>query len=408
MHYAVPQILENAGLLHQLHTDLVAPAPNTLLRRALQRFASLSTSIQRLLSRAPARIPREKIVAYPWLALIYAARLRYSLGTSKEKVTFLWAGRRFAKCIVRNGLGGANAVYLFNSAALEVLQAARNQGCFCVLEQTIAPMRIEASILTEERSRWIGWEADNEDAAVLEEFIKRETQEWTLADLVICGSEFVAEGVRRSAPSDPSCVVIPYGVPRPSRQPQTRPGNPRVLNVLFVGTVSLRKGIQYLYEAAKRLSPTRFAFRAIGPSTLTPSALREIRKRIEVWGPVPRTEIESMYRWADVFVLPSLCEGSATVTYEALALGLPVITTPNSGTVVRDGIDGYIVPVRDPSALAEKLEALHAQPDLRAHMSHQALDRAAQFTQENYGQRLIAAVQDRWQSITATAAAPRV
>ncbi len=55
---------------------------------------------------------------------------------------------------------------------------------------------------------------------------------------------------------------------------------------------------------------------------------------------------------ADVFVFPSLFEGSAVVTYEALACGLPCIVTPRPGSVVRDGVEGLIVPARDVEALA--------------------------------------------------------
>jgi glycosyltransferase involved in cell wall biosynthesis len=77
---------------------------------------------------------------------------------------------------------------------------------------------------------------------------------------------------------------------------------------------------------------------------------------------VTRQEVRRHYQWADVFVFPSLCEGSAMVTYEALAAGLPVITTPNAGSVVRDGVDGFIVPIRDAEAIAAKLDLLARDP----------------------------------------------
>jgi glycosyltransferase involved in cell wall biosynthesis len=62
-----------------------------------------------------------------------------------------------------------------------------------------------------------------------------------------------------------------------------------------------------------------------------------------------------LYAWADVFLLPSICEGSAMVTYEALSWGLPVITTHNAGSIVRDTVDGWLVPIRDSEAIAKKL-----------------------------------------------------
>jgi glycosyltransferase involved in cell wall biosynthesis len=98
------------------------------------------------------------------------------------------------------------------------------------------------------------------------------------------------------------------------------------------------------------------------------------------------------YGWADAFLLPSLCEGSATVTYEALAYGLPVICTPNTGSVVRDGIEGFVVPIRDPNAIAGRIEELAANPERRTRMGQDARLRARDFTLEAYGQRLLAAL----------------
>ena len=65
---------------------------------------------------------------------------------------------------------------------------------------------------------------------------------------------------------------------------------------------------------------------------------------------------------ADVFVFPSLFEGSAVVTYEALACGLPSVVTPNAGSVVRDGLEGFVVPPRDVEALAARMEQLGDDP----------------------------------------------
>jgi glycosyltransferase involved in cell wall biosynthesis len=98
------------------------------------------------------------------------------------------------------------------------------------------------------------------------------------------------------------------------------------------------------------------------------------------------------YGWADVFLLPSVCEGSATVTYEAMGAGLPVIATPNTGSVVRDGTDGFIVPVRDADAVVAKVELLANEPDLRRHMGEQARARASDFTVAEYGRRLVSAL----------------
>ncbi len=154
------------------------------------------------------------------------------------------------------------------------------------------------------------------------------------------------------------------------------------------------KGIRYLLEALRVLDTRQIGARLVGPIMASAEALARYRRYCSLLGPVPRSAVREHYQWADVFVLPSICEGSATVTYEALACGLPVITTPNAGSVVRDGIDGFIVPIRDAEAIAEKLDLLASNPKLLAEMSLNARERALEFSWERYGERLVRAVRD--------------
>ena len=70
-------------------------------------------------------------------------------------------------------------------------------------------------------------------------------------------------------------------------------------------------------------------------------------------GAIPRNQVQQEFRRADLFVLPTLAEGMALSALEAMASGLPVITTPQCGSVIRDGIEGFLVPIRDAEALAD-------------------------------------------------------
>ncbi|HEY65970.1 MAG TPA: glycosyltransferase family 4 protein, partial [Caldilineae bacterium] len=96
------------------------------------------------------------------------------------------------------------------------------------------------------------------------------------------------------------------------------------------------------------------------------------------------TDPVAVYQQADVFTFPTIEEGSALVTYEALACGLPVVTTPNAGSVVRDGVEGFIVPTRDVEALVAVLERLRADERLRLGIGWAARQRAEAFTWERY------------------------
>ena len=96
----------------------------------------------------------------------------------------------------------------------------------------------------------------------------------------------------------------------------------------------------------------------------------------------------------DVFVFPSLFEGFGLVLLEAMAMGLPIITTPHTAgpDLITDGVEGFIVPIRSSAAIAEKLDELRRDPARRAAMSEQARVRARQFTWENYGRTLAESV----------------
>ena len=102
---------------------------------------------------------------------------------------------------------------------------------------------------------------------------------------------------------------------------------------------------------------------------------------------------------ADVFVFPSLFEGSAVVTYEALACGLPCVVTPAAGSVVRDGVEGFLVGPRDVNGLAERMEQLGNMPELRARMSAAARCRACEFDWPRYHKGIVDAIEHLEQKI---------
>jgi glycosyltransferase involved in cell wall biosynthesis len=182
--------------------------------------------------------------------------------------------------------------------------------------------------------------------------------------------------------------VVPYGTD-PSFAAASRPrphGGP--LRVLSVGEVGLRKGAPYVLDAARQLAG-RAQFRMVGSVNTTAAARRELAAHVELLGALPRSEMLAHYAWADVLLLPSLCEGSSGATYEALLAGLPVVTTRNTGSLVRDGEDGFVVPIRDAEAIGERLLQLADHPDRVTEMSRAASARQTEFSLEGYQQRLL-------------------
>jgi glycosyltransferase involved in cell wall biosynthesis len=152
----------------------------------------------------------------------------------------------------------------------------------------------------------------------------------------------------------------------------------------------VRKGAWYLLEAMRRLNHLKhLTLTVFGKQTVPDRFLAPFGDRIRCVPHVPRNEMPHAYQQGDVFVLPTLFEGSALSVFEALASGLPVVTTPNAGSVVRDGVDGFVAPIRDAEALADRIERLYGDPALRREMSVRARERALEFSWQRYRAELV-------------------
>jgi len=392
--YAVPVLLHRAGTLAHFYTDAYAGKGWPAAALACVPRSLRSHPLRRLAGRR-CEVPNGKITAFNLLGVEYVRRLQRARGSSERVAVHLWMGRAFAKRVAKWLDGRAAGVYALPSASLEIFQRAKEAGMKCILDQCAAAHEVEAEIMHEEHTRWPGWEDNRHVGATHDQMAGRLAVERDLADVVLCPSSFVRDSLRGRVPEHARVCVVPYGkdVARyacPARR-HFRKGS---LRVLFVGSVGLRKGAQYLLQAARALGPA-VTVRLVGPVHCDEQKLRAAAPaNVQIVGQVPHAEILEHYRWADVFCLPSLYEGSAGVTYEALAAGLPVICTPNTGSVVRDGVDGFIVPIRDVEAIAERIERLARDRELLAEMSRRAPERAQEYSWERYGERLVAAVSE--------------
>lgn len=391
MHYAVPRILHNAGMLERLYTDACAV-------KGLPQFLHLipkafrPAGIRRLLGRIPNGVPTNKIQAYNYFGLECVRRMQASNTPIQKTATFLWIGENFCRRIIRDGFGNADSIFTYNSAGLELLLEAKRRGLCTVMEQTIAPQSIEKRLLENEFSRFAELHELIEPAESWRRFADREAAEWETADLILCGSQFVVDGIREAGGPVEKALVVPYGIDLPNfTPPEYTSRQDASLNVLFVGEVGIRKGAHYLIEAARLLASSnpQIKFRLVGTIALPARVRALLPTNVQLTGPIPRSEIRDQFAWADAFCLPSLCEGSATVTYEALAMGLPVICTPNTGSVVTDGVDGLIVPIRDAKAISSRVEELAFNHDLREKLSRSARATSTNYTVEAYGIRLL-------------------
>ena len=236
--------------------------------------------------------------------------------------------------------------------------------------------------------------SSNLDRTLLAWLHERRLRDLALADRVLVPSDHIAETLVRYGTPVGKIRVIPYAADcrrfRPSGENQHRPG----CTFLFAGGISQRKGIKYLLEAWRRIRRPGWQLQLLGPLPVNLGPLEPYLDLVEPLGRVSQSEMPARMASADVFVFPSLFEGSAVVTYEALATGLPSVVSPSAGSIVRDGIEGFVVPPSQVDLLARRMEQLGNDPELRARMARAARSRALAFDWPHYHERLDMAVDD--------------
>ena len=395
MHYAVPRIIHEAGMLERFFTDISALHNGFPLLDCLPAHFR-PQRLNRLMSRRPVGLPHERVRAFPLLGMEYQQRQAAARTADEMTRVFIWMGRKFAESVLKTAGDRWDAAYVFNSAGLGILEACQGSGKFGVMEQCSVPRLKELGWLQAAAVQNPEWGVRLDVSAESQEYAAIEKKEWAVASRIICPSDFVRSALMAEGVEVSKIFVVPYGVDVPVQKSaagrQKAELKNRPLRVLVAGKVCLQKGSHDVCEAAKLLKG-KAQFRMAGSLHGLPEPILNcLKKHVEVLGPVPRPTMPDQYGWADVFLLPSLCEGSATVIYEALAHGLPVICTPNTGSVVRDGMDGFIVPVRDPAAIANRLEQLAADSALLEFLSANARQRADEYTVAAYGRRLMEAI----------------
>jgi glycosyltransferase involved in cell wall biosynthesis len=305
-----------------------------------------------------------------------------------------WFDRRLARLVARRRPG---ALLAFSDVASEAtLALCRRLGIPSVLSMVHGDIREEAKLLTLEAATapeffplYLGDGAlDRNELAWLHH---RRLRDLELADRILVPSEHIAETLIGYGTRGDKIRVVPYAADTRRFQPAGYKGNKGGCVFLFAGGITQRKGISYLLRAWSLVRRPGWSLQLLGPLPARPGPLEPLLKDVELLGRVGHAEVPARMATADVFVFPSLFEGSAVVTYEALACGLPCVVTPAAGSVVRDGIEGFEVPPADVPVLAERMERLGTDAELRSRMSRAARARALEFDWPRYHAEVAAA-----------------
>jgi starch synthase len=393
--------LGRAGLLQRFLTasyyDPDGPLAKLARRLAPNRLSRLESV---LLRRHEAEIPPGRVLTVPCvdLSLRIEARLAGRSPTFKRMIAqarTTWFDRRLARMLARHR---PEALLVFSDVgSCATLPLCRRLGIPTVLSMVHGDVREEALVLDQEAalapeffSIYLG---DGVlDRAELAWLHRRRLRDVALADLILVPSDHIARTLVDHGTSRRKIRVVPYAADCHRFHPLAGKRHDATCTFLFAGGITQRKGIKYLLEAWSRVRRPGWKLQLLGALPKNPGPLASLLDQVELLGRVAHADVPARMAAADVFVFPSLFEGSAVVTYEALACGLPSVVTPAAGSVVRDGIEGFVVEPRDVNVLAHRMEQLGNTPELRTQMSAAARCRARDFDWPRYHKSIIDAV----------------
>jgi len=390
--YAVPVAFQREGLLVRFYTDFYAPKSlfgATL--RCFARFLPLPV-LRRAAARSGAEISPEIVVHFPSFALAYKLQKQIAARQGTLPRAYVWGGKRFCELVIKHGFPKVDVLFCFSSAAREIFTALDGLPVLKVVDQEIPPLAFEYHLVRQQELAYPEWTARPTEWSAVEEYTERQRKEWELADIILCPSRFCERALVSEAAPLSKIRIVPFGIHdrffaiEPSRDSRS------TLRVLFVGNTPIRKGLPDLVLALKKLDSRFIEAVFVGePAGLSKWGYREATKVGRFLGSVPRADMPKLYQSADVLVLPTVSDVFPAVVLEAMAAGLPVITTPNCGSsdAVRDGVDGFIVPVRSPEEIAARLELLAKDRALLLEMGKNAAEQARNYTLLAYQQRLI-------------------
>ena len=223
--------------------------------------------------------------------------------------------------------------------------------------------------------------------------LERKTQELQLADIVVGPSSFVEDSLPGWA-KEKKIIMAPFGSPEPAPQQEknSRTDFTKPLRVLFVGSMSQRKGLGDLFAAMRLLNRLDIELVVMGSPEAPMEFYRKEYPHFTYEAGRPNAQVLELMRTCDVFCLPSIVEGRALVMQEAMSQRLPLIITPNTGgadLIQQDGSTGFLIPIRSPEAIAEKLTWLLHNRAAVVEMGIHAQLHAAAYTWKKYGDSII-------------------
>jgi glycosyltransferase involved in cell wall biosynthesis len=353
-----------------------------LLETALSKvpFPGAQRISRELARRSVDQLPMQLVHTYPVWEMLRTCG--HKLGAGATITDTLWdrMSRSFDALVAKRYVPRTKAIQGFEYTALSAFKRAKEEGVARILHLPSLDSLEFEEIRRRERSQWpeLASEHDAYFDRKFERRYRRRCEEIELADVMITNSSLTARSHIKAGADPSKFFAVPLGAPPSIREVRHTPSAQRgPLNVLWAGTFQLRKGAHYLLEAWRRLPQAAAVLNVYGAVELPERLLQSPRANIVFHGSVPKPMLFKAYEAADILVFPTLSDGFGMVVTEAMAHGLPVITTEQAGAadlVTPD--NGLIIPAADPGKLADALQWCLGNRSRLTEMRHHALETA--------------------------------
>ena len=333
-------------------------------------------------------LPKGFIKTFPWVQAPYMGfPWRDNLPNSVIKEWENLSATSFGYFVARN-LPECDLYVGLSGSALPAGKKAHQRGAKFICDRGSSHIRVQDQLMRAEYKLW-GVPYAGVDPRVIDQ----EEAEYAESDCITVPSNFVYRSFVEQGISPNKVKILSYGV-NLSRFHQVKKPILERFDILFVGGMSLRKGVQYLVQAYKNINHPAKSLTFVGaPSASLIEALRFRGlwpQDAIVLGHVPQEELKNLMSRSHVLVLPSIEEGLAMVMAQAMACGCPVIASNHSGgeDLITDGLEGFIISIRDVPLLTDRLQQMIDQPKLRNEMSIKALEKVQKIGGwHNYGEQ---------------------
>jgi glycosyltransferase involved in cell wall biosynthesis len=349
--------------------------------RIIQKCKNFSRRLSDVLKKRSSTIDKKFVHTYPLLEI--KLLIKRSLSKNFSNADYRERNKLFQQWIIRKYLPPTICIG-FDTSSWLVFEKWKHKS-FLILDLSIAVPQYKLEL--------------SKSYGQTEEFIMKQTEgdsasyqvyekELVLADLILCGSDFVRNSCLSMGINPAKLLVLPYGADLNRFYAKRQDAlNDKKIKIAFVGTFGYRKGADITLKAWDSIvAKYPFAELHIYGSVQIP--LPSDLERIFLHGFVSQELLVQELRTADISILPTFFEGSSLAVYQSMAMGLAVITTPNAGSIIQDKINGLIIPYGSVEALVNSLEVLIETPIFRKQLGLRAQNDVKEYSWESYGKKL--------------------